>query len=198
MKIVFTLIFFTTILGGFNFCFAQEAATSSRVKDVMVLEFGEYQATYNKSETVEESGTNYYLDEAMVASTFDTDGDGEIDLWLKYDDEGLLAVEAMDADGDGVPEIITELEEDGEVVDQALPEFELEEVNLPENPNPNKTQAAESEQNEIPERFILNPPPEDSGRGLGYYLEWLGAAVVVGMVFWIARRRYNKKTPSKT
>jgi len=63
--------------------------------------------------------TSYYLEDVLVFSAYDTDGDGEQDMWFTYV-EGTYPKTAMrDTTGDGRPENIVTLDKTGAIVKEA-------------------------------------------------------------------------------
>lgn len=48
--------------------------------------------------------TSFYDGDLLVFTAYDTDGDGQDDLWFEYDDARRLTMELRDTDGDGQPD----------------------------------------------------------------------------------------------
>ena len=48
--------------------------------------------------------TSYYLNDELIFSAYDTDGDGEADMWFKYTGDSVLETAMRDTTGDGQPE----------------------------------------------------------------------------------------------
>lgn len=60
--------------------------------------------------------TSYYLENILVFSAYDTNGDGKQDMWFTYV-EGTYPETAMrDTTGDGRPENIITLDKEGEII----------------------------------------------------------------------------------
>lgn len=68
--------------------------------------------------------TSYYLEDILVFSAYDTNGDGEQDMWFTYVNGTDNEVAMRDTTGDGKPENIVTFA-DGEIVS------EVEKTNLP-------------------------------------------------------------------
>ena len=47
---------------------------------------------------------SFYVDDKLVFTGYDTDGDGSDDLWFHYDEDLYLVLESRDTDGDGEPD----------------------------------------------------------------------------------------------
>lgn len=105
-KILYSVLIF---LFSFSLVHAQEAQD---------ITFGEYTVSYD--EVVETEGkSSYQSGGTIVLSVFDTSGNGEADLWLRYDADGLLDLEAHDTDADGEPDVFFELNAAEEVTSES-------------------------------------------------------------------------------
>lgn len=62
--------------------------------------------------------TSYYLDDVLVFSAYDTDGDGEKDMWFTYTNGTYKEAAMRDADGNGRPDDILTYDEEGVVVSE--------------------------------------------------------------------------------
>ena len=62
--------------------------------------------------------TSYYDGELLVFTAYDTDGDGQDDLWFEYDDSRRLVMELQDTDGDGEPDRALRFDQDENVIEE--------------------------------------------------------------------------------
>lgn len=69
--------------------------------------------------------TSYYLEDVLVFSAYDTDGDGKQDMWFTYANGTDMNVAMRDTTGDGKPENVLTYDEKGKILD------EEERLNLP-------------------------------------------------------------------
>jgi hypothetical protein len=66
----------------------------------------------------------YYTDGAVRAESLDTDGDGVLDRFDHFDDEGVITTREEDLDGDGRPDARSVYRE-GRLVERTIEELEL-------------------------------------------------------------------------
>lgn len=123
MRYAFYTLLFFVLLGAAHVVHAQEVT------------FGEYSVSYDEVVEFDENGDgstdkwSYRSGEepVIVLTAFDTSGDGQQDLWLRYDEESVLDLEAHDTDGDVEADVFFELNEDEEVTKESgdgLAQFE--------------------------------------------------------------------------
>lgn len=122
-------------------------------EDVQVYNFGDYSLEYNTEETIETGSKNYYKDNNLVLSADDTNGDGQIDLWLQYDNELYLILEAHDTTGDGQPDTIIELDQAEQVTNLIQPK--VGDSKVAEISNDNQNIVVVEEDNNNPFKLFL-------------------------------------------
>jgi hypothetical protein len=62
--------------------------------------------------------TSFYDGDLLVFTAYDTDGDGQDDLWFEYDEDRRLTIEFRDTDGDGQPDRALRFDQDENVIDE--------------------------------------------------------------------------------
>lgn len=139
------------------------AQENEDIKEVQKIDFDKYSLNYNDTADIE-GGTLYYLDDKLILSTYDTNNDNNVDIWLRFNENGNLDLEVLDTDFDGQADIVNKLDEQEKASVIKIPEFKVKEVVLPENPNP-APQIKPSSEIKTPERFVLNPPPSENKGG---------------------------------
>lgn len=96
---------------------------------------GEYIINYNDVVSKDTTGDgqddrfSYYEDGALVMTGYDLDANGKEDMWLSYDDDEYLNLEAYDTNGDGEPDDFTYLSRDEQPVsDPVEPDIDFDEL----------------------------------------------------------------------
>jgi len=166
---------------------AQDTASTSKVS---TFQLGEYSIEYDTSEEVSGGHVVYKKDEQIVLSVFDTNSNGKDDLWLRYNDDLVLDLEVSDSDGDGEADTFVTLDTDENVTDIKAPEFVLEEVVLPPDPNPTPKAKVEPIQKEAREVFTLDPPPTKNK--FNFSIKWVVGILAIGALVFLKFR--GKKT----
>ncbi|MCK5061077.1 hypothetical protein KAR28_00840 [Candidatus Parcubacteria bacterium] len=156
-----------------NPVFAQE---NNEKQIIDTIQFGEYTVEYNNREEISQSHTAYKKGGRIVLSVFDIDENGKDDLWLRYNENFILDLEASDTTGDGQADTFVSLDVEEQVTDLKSPEFVLEEIRLPKDPGP-KQKVIPAEVNEL-EVFKLSPLPTKNKFSLP--LNWIFAVIVIG------------------
>lgn len=185
IKIQFIIMIFLLACPVFAQVDAGEAAQS--------IQFGEYAVEYDASEEVSEGHTIYKRGGNIVLSVFDTDANGQDDLWLRYNEDLVADLQASDTTLDGQADTFMVLDADENVTDLKAPEFVLQPVELPQNPNPAEKKI-EPAQAEAPDYFTLNPPPTKST--FSFSFKWLSLIlliVIVGYLIFRLKKNNNKK-----
>lgn len=149
---------------------AQENSTTT---EEQIIKFDDYEVEYDAEIAVNDYHTAYLMDDKFVLSVFDSNEDRIKDTWLKYDSNGALVLEAYDSDYDGEIDTVNSIKNDEIMEKIKEPVFEIKEVVLPKNPNPEKEELNNLEKNQSPPKtainqtdtetpltFKLNPPPE--------------------------------------
>ena len=155
------------------------------------IQFGEYSVEYNDSEEISQSHTVYKKDKQIVLSVFDTDENGRDDLWLRYNENFVLDLEASDTTGDGQADTFVSLDVEEQATVLKAPKFALEEVVLPQDPNP-KQKIAPIKVNKS-EVFKLAPPPTKNK--FSWPLNWIFAILVIGgigLYKWKSKKKKDK------
>ena len=169
--------------------FAQE---NNDEQVLATVQFGEYSVEYDSSQEIDSSHTVYKKGEQIVLSVFDTDENGKDDLWLRYNENFVLDLEASDTSGDGQADTFVSLDLEEQATILEAPKFVLEEVVLPQNPNPKpEVKPAEINKREV---FELSPPPTKNK--FSWPLNWIFAIIVIGGIA-LYKWRSKKKTKDK-
>lgn len=100
-------------------------AQAQEAEQVEQYSFGKYIVEYDSKQENDDNSVDYYLGEDLVLSVYDTDDNGQDDLWLQYDEELYLIVEAQDTTGDANPDTIAELDKDENVISLVEPEVKI-------------------------------------------------------------------------
>ena len=66
--------------------------------------------------------TSYYLEDVLVFSAYDTNSDGEPDMWFTYVNETYPEIAMRDTTGDGKPENVISYNEKGEIINEEVRE----------------------------------------------------------------------------
>ena len=157
------------------------------------IQFGEYTLDYSLSEEISQYHTIYKKDDRIMLSVFDTDEDGRDDLWLRYNEDFVLDLEASDTTGDGQADTFVSLDLEEQATVLKAPEFVLEEVVLPRDPNP-KQEVTPIEVNER-EVFALAAPPTKNK--FSWPLNWIFAIIVIGGIALYKWKSKKKKDKAK-
>ncbi len=183
IKIQFIVLAFALLI---NSAFAQEDNNEAAFK---TIQFGEYTVEYSQSEEISQNHVIYKKGGQIVLSVFDTDENKKDDLWLRYNENFVLDLEASDTNGDGQPDTFAVLDSEENVVDFKAPDFVLEKIVLPKNPNP-KQGVIQTEIRE-PEIFTVGPPPTKNK--FSFPIKWIIAILAIGAVvflkLWSNRKR---------
>jgi hypothetical protein len=156
--------------------------------EVNTVQFGQYLVEYDASEEVSQYHTAYIKDKQIVLSVFDTDENGSNDLWLRYNQDLVLNLEASDSNNDGEPDTFVSLDSEENVTDVSAPEFQVEEVILPQNPNPKQTvRPVETSQADY---FVLGAPPTENK--FHFPLKWILIILMIGVVGFLVLKRKKK------
>ena len=153
--------------------FAQE---NNKEQIIDTIQFGEYTVEYNNREEISQSHTVYKKGGRIVLSVFDIDENGKDDLWLRYNENFILDLEASDTTGDGQADTFVSLDAEEQATVLKAPECALEEIRLPKDPGP-KQKVIPAEVNEL-EVFKLSPLPTKNKFSLP--LNWIFAVIVIG------------------
>jgi len=164
------------------------------------VEYGNIAVEYSEKIEVDASQTAYYLDNLPVLSVFDTNNDSRGDLWLQYDEKGLLKTENSDSDFDGQIDTIREFDAEENIISSTTPEFKLEEIILPDNPNPqkidnnsfNNTISKINKANKVDklEPFALNPPPEKNKFSIPIkWIIFIGSLAAILSIFFLKKKK---------
>lgn len=119
------------------------------------INFDNYEVNYDQIDRVKDDFISYYQKGKIVITTFDTNGDSKIDLWLRYDENGFLNLEASDSDYNGQPDTFITLNQDEEILEKIAPEFKVPQIEISDqvvNGNQNFNQESEI--------YVVNPPSE--------------------------------------
>ncbi len=156
--------------------------------EMNTMRFGEYSIEYDLSEEISQNHTVYKKNGEIVLSIFDTDENGQDDLWLRYNEDLVLDLEASDSDGDGEPDTFVSLDSEENVTNLKAPEFVLEEVVLPQNPNPEqKVQPVGVTALEV---FVVEPPPTEDE--FSFSIKWIALILVIGAVVFLILKSKKK------
>lgn len=138
-------------------------------------EIGDYKVDYDTNDEGE-----YYLGDKLVLSVYDTDDDGQDDLWIQYDDEFYVVLEAYDTTGDGDPDIFVELDREEVVNNLIQPDIVMPEVEEVTNNTFNDV--------EKDVKII-----DESKEGQGNSKTVFGIIILLGLGFFIyIKKRMNK------
>ncbi|MCK4539522.1 hypothetical protein KAU09_00025 [Candidatus Parcubacteria bacterium] len=188
MKIIKIQFIVLTLALLVNPVFAQKNNNEEVFK---TIQFGEYTVEYNSSEKINQNYTIYKKEGRIVLSVFDTDKNGKDDLWLRYNENFVLDLEASDTNKDGKPDTFAILDTEENVIDLKTPNFVLEKVVLPKNPNP-KQKILQTKVVE-PEIFILGTPPTKNK--FNFPIKWIITILAIGaaVFFGLRNRKRNKR-----
>lgn len=109
---------------SFNFI---NKASAQEIEE-QTYELGDYRILYNQETTAEDNSKDYYQGENLVLSVYDTNGNGQDDLWLNFDEEFYLILEAYDTTGDGQPDTFVELDNNEAITKLVQPEVNEVEI----------------------------------------------------------------------
>jgi hypothetical protein len=135
-----------------------------------------------------------FKDDNIVLSVFDSNQDGQIDTWLRFDNNGELDLEVYDSDFDNKIDTVHTIKEDA--IEETLkePEFKVEDFVVPDNPNPQpKTSTVSEEINNENEFFVLNPPPSEEKSKPFSWIKWLLLIAGAGLIAWLYHRKQKHK-----
>ena len=119
------------------------------------INFDNYEVSYDQIDKIKDDFISYYQKGKIVLTTFDTNSDSKIDLWLRYDENGFLNLEASDSDYDGQPDTFITVNQDEEVLEKIAPEFDNPQIAIKDQAvNNSQTASRESEV------YVVNPPGE--------------------------------------
>ena len=181
-----TCICFVFVMSSFISVFAQE--------EVQAIKFGDYEVEYDRKVEVSNDQVAYYRNDKLVLSVFDVDNNSKPDLWLRYNEEEYLNLEASDSNGDGEADTFIELDREEAVTNSVAPEFEIKEVTLPLNPNPQQA-ISPAVKKSAREPYVVGPPPTED-KGFNFPFKWVLAVVLltgIGAVIYIKKRKDVKK-----
>lgn len=131
-------------------------------------ELGEYKVDYDTNEE-----GDYYLADKLVLSIMDTDEDGKNDLWLQYDDELYLVLEAHDTTGDGNPDTFVELDREELIKNLIQPELVVPDQEEVPDDNKQVESMDESENDDVEE--------SDNSKNIAWIVILLGVGLFVYM-----------------
>jgi len=119
----------------------------------------------------------YFLNNALVLTTYDTNFDVVADLWLVYDENSNIIKEVMDTNGDEQFDLIVSMDEDGQVVD-------VEGFNLPANVEVLGEQYMVNNDSEVIEDTNQNNIELFNNPDVKYW--WLGftSLVILALFIW--------------
>jgi hypothetical protein len=92
-----------------------------------IYTFGDNSIEYTEKNVEESGAINYYKDENLILSVYDTDEDSQADLWIQYDQDFYVILEAYDTTGDGQTDTTLDLDRDETVSNLVQPTMEIPE-----------------------------------------------------------------------